>query len=661
MLFFNMLIVRFYKGKLCFFMLNKVVYLCPHKIKMKKFLLFLFIVPISYCAQIPVGYYNGTEGLTGYALKSKVHEIISQKIFSYSYSQIGPLYAYTDLDKYYENDNTVLDIYSEKPTEEDSYNYNLTQNISSATTEGEGWNKEHGMPQSTYYGIYPMYSDMHYLIPADARINQLRSNYPYARNNGESNVFSNGSKRGKSTTPGYSNLVYEPIDEFKGDVARYLLYFAVRYEGNLNLYNHQLSTMPLDGSEEKAFEGWYITMLKDWNELDPVSQKERDRNNAVFAIQKIRNPFIDHPEWVNMIWSETPDAVAPQAPSNLSISQLGKNFVTLSWTPSSDTDVLGYKVYVNGTYVKYSKTNSVTIDRLSPSTAYNVTVKAYDKGYLLSPDSNQVSATTLSSDNFAKDLMITKYIEGTTSSTSDVYNTAIEITNLTGHDVNLGNYYLNIEFKGTTSYYLSDPYQLEGKIAHGESIVIINPKSNFAGVDVNQYKFVTNSAPLTFTGSQYVELSYGTKTIKTASTNNYEMLFETVDAVGSRGISNTNANKSLYRNTNVNKPNSTFTASEWTEYGMNYATGLGSFLAANEPEKVDLAFEIYPNPVTEKLYVTGKNLSKVSKAAIYDVSGKLIQEINNPFNNFNSIDVSNYKTGIYILKIDENSYKFLKK
>ena len=164
---------------------------------MKKFLLFLFMVPMIYLAQIPAGYYNGTEGLTGYALKSKVHEIISQKIFSYSYSQIGPLYAYTDLDKYYENDNTILDIYSEKPTEADSYNYNLTQNISSATTEGEGWNKEHGMPQSTYYGIYPMYSDMHYLIPADARINQLRSNYPYARNNGESNVFSNGSKRGR--------------------------------------------------------------------------------------------------------------------------------------------------------------------------------------------------------------------------------------------------------------------------------------------------------------------------------------------------------------------------------------------------------------------------------------------------------------------------------
>ena len=627
---------------------------------MKK-ILFFAILPLVNFAQIPSGYYSGTEGLSGYALKSKVHEIISKQIYSVTYDDLKTLYANTDLDKYYENDNTILDIYSERPTQADAYNYTLANIIGSASAEGQGWNREHGMPQSTFYGIYPMYSDIHYLVPADAYINQRRSNFPYARNNGENITFTNGSKLGKSTTPGYTNTVYEPIDEFKGDVARYLLYFAVRYEGNLNLYNHQLSTMPLDGSEEKAFEDWYITMLKDWNALDPVSQKERDRNNAVYAIQKIRNPFIDHPEWVNMIWSETPDAVAPQAPSNLSISQLGKNFVTLSWTSSSDTDVLGYKVYVNGTYVKYSKTNSVTIDRLSPSTAYNVTIKAYDKGYLLSPDSNQVSATTLSSDNFAKDLMITKYIEGTTSSTSDVYNTAIEITNLTGHDVNLGNYYLNIEFKDTTSYYLSDPYQLEGKIAHGESIVIINPKSNFDEVDVNQYKFVTNSTPLTFTGSQYVELSYGTKTIKTASTNNYEMLFETVDAVGSRGISNTNADKSLYRKSNISNPNYAFNTSEWTEYGINYATGLGSFLATNEPEKVELAFEIYPNPVTEKLYVTGKNLSKVSKAAIYDVSGKLIQEINNPFNNFNSIDVSNYKTGIYILKIDENSYKFLKK
>ena len=126
-------------------------------------------MPIRRLYRFLCCYYNGTEGLTGYALKSKVHEIISQKYFLTVIVKYEILYAYTDLDKYYENDNTVLDIYSEKPTEEDSYNYNLTQNISSATTEGEGWNKNTECPQSTYYGIYPMYSDMHYLIPADAK------------------------------------------------------------------------------------------------------------------------------------------------------------------------------------------------------------------------------------------------------------------------------------------------------------------------------------------------------------------------------------------------------------------------------------------------------------------------------------------------------------
>ena len=153
-----------------------------------------------------------------------------------------------------------------------------------------------------------MYSDIHYLIPADAYINQKRSNYPYARNNGENITYTNGSKLGKSTTPGYTNTVYEPIDEFKGDVARYLLYFATRYEGNLNVYNYLLSTSPLDGTEEKAYEDWYITMLKDWNALDPVSQKEIDRNNGIQATQGNRNPFIDYPCLAEYLWGNSKDA-----------------------------------------------------------------------------------------------------------------------------------------------------------------------------------------------------------------------------------------------------------------------------------------------------------------------------------------------------------------
>lgn len=628
-------------------------------------------MPVVSFAQLPNDYYKEADGLSGYALKSKLHEIISKQIYSYKYTQIGGLYANTDLDKYYENDNTILDIYSEKPTEADAYNYDLTQNISSANAEGQGWNKEHGMPQSNYYGIYPMYSDMHYLIPADARINQLRSNNPYGRTNGAANncnspnttpcTASNGSKLGKSITLGYTGTVYEPIDEFKGDVARYLLYFVTRYEGRLNLFNHMVTASPLDGSEEKGFEDWYINMLKEWNTLDPVSQRERDRNEVIFALQKIRNPFIDHPEWVNLIWNEATDATSPQVPTNVVATNVGESFVSLSWAPSADTDVLGYKIYVNGVYNKYSKSTSTTIDRLSPSTSYLITVKAYDKGYLYSNESNALSVSTLATDNLAKDLMITKYIEGTSSSATSTYNNAIEITNLTGHDVNLENYYLNKQSKSGTSYFFSDAYQLEGVLENGKSIVVIDPSAKFSNYSPSQAKFVTNSDALTYTGSQYVELSYGVKYLKTVSTNNYDMSFVTVDAVGLKNADNTNGNKSLYRNTNVTDPNINFDINEWTTYSTDYSVGLGTFLAAQNVEKPNFEFSIYPNPVIKDVNVKGKDLTKILKAEIFDFTGKLVLEIEKPFVLKNNIDVSKLSPGIYIIKLGDFSEKFIKK
>jgi len=622
---------------------------------MKK-LLPLFLFPVFAFSQLPAGYYDSASGLFGYELKSKLHDIITAKVYSYNYNDIVGLYANTDLDHYYENDGTILDIYSEKPVGPDAYNYDLTQNISSASAEGQGWNREHGMPQSTFYGIYPMYSDLHYLIPTDAYINQRRSNYPYARNNGSSLTFTNGSKLGKSTTPGYSNTVYEPIDEFKGDVARYLLYFVVRYEGSLNIFNHLLATSPLDGTEEKGYESWYITMLKEWNALDPVSQREIDRNNAVFAIENVRNPFIDHPEYVNLIWSDPADSSTPQSPSSLTASETAESYVKLEWQPSNSPNVLGYQVFRDGNYIGYSKTNTFFADRLSSGTAYNFTVKAYNSGFVFSPESNALAVTTTISDNSAKDLMITKYIEGSTN------NTAIEITNKTGHEVNLNNYYLSIQLKGSgDTYYFSESYQLQGKIANGESKVIINPKSTFSGFAASAGNFITNAPAMTFTGSQYVELSYGTKYLKTVSTNNYDMSYTTVDAVGFKGMANTNHNKSLYRNATVSDPNITFNITEWTEYPMNYTEGLGhGFLVVSENTYAD-ELKIYPNPVVNNLlFVKGNNLSQIKELKIYDFSGKLWKTEKVPFKNKNSVNVSSLPIGTYILQADNKIFRFIK-
>ncbi|MCE3074440.1 endonuclease [Chryseobacterium gwangjuense] len=626
---------------------------------MKKLLLPIFLISSYFAAQAPAGYYNGTTGLSGYALKSKLHDIISSHAINWHYGDLQNYYNQTDLDKYYDhgssNTTLLLDIYSEIPTGPDAYEYTSAQLIGSASTEGLGWNREHMIPQSTFstgsISDYPMYSDLFYVIPADARINQLRSNYPYGMVGSTIYyTFTNGSKIGNCAIPGaaYTGRVYEPINEFKGDVARSLLYFAVRYEGKLNSFNYMAGTTPandesqLDGTEERVFEPSYIAMLLQWNQQDPVSQREIDRNNAVYNIQKNRNPFIDNPAWVNAIWSDTPDAIAPNPPTALTTTSQNAYFVNLSWTPSTDTDILGYKIYMNGsaTPVATTKNTSIALDHLSPSTSYTFTVKSYDKGYLESVNSNIASATTLSSDSYAKDLIITKYLEGTSD------NKALEITNKTGHEVNLNDYRLNIQFYSGTSYYFSDTFELEGTIANNENFVILNPNANLSCYTNAQAKFVTASTPMTYTGSQYVELAYNENI--------------PVDVIGTKGVTNSNGNVSLYRKATVTQPTANFAISEWDSYASNYCLNLGSLSTSDLITSYEEGLKIYPNPANENIFVSGK-VEEIQSAQILDFSGKVISTEKTPFKNKKNISVQHLSTGSYLLKLDEKIYPFIKK
>lgn len=607
-----------------------------------------------FAAQAPAGYYDGTTGLTGYALKSKLHDIISAKNINWHYGDLTNYYNQTDLDKYYDygpsNTTILLDMYSEIPTGPDAYEYTTANIIGSASAEGQGWNREHMMPQSTFYSNYPMYSDLFYVVPTDARINQLRSNYPYGIVGSTIYyTFTNSSRIGNCAIPGitYTGRVYEPINEFKGDVARSLLYFAVRYEGKLGTFNFNNNanpasdTNPLDGTEERAFDPAYIAMLLQWHQQDPVSQREIDRNNAVYGIQKNRNPFIDNPSWVNAIWGQTPDAVAPQTPTNLTVAQNSAYFTTLSWTPSTSTDVIGYKIYQNGTLVGATKNSTFTADHLTPSTAYTFTVKAYDNGYLLSPDSNTVSVTTLASDVYAIDLMVTKYLEGTSN------NKGIEITNKTGHPVNLSDYRLSIQFTSGTNYYFVDPYELEGTVQNNETFVVLNPDANFSCYTINQAKFVTAAPQMTYSGSQYLELRYKSST---------------VDAIGVSGTNNSSVlgNVSLYRKSNIAQPTTTFNISEWDSYASNYCQSLGTLATAEAILAQNNEFKIYPNPVNDHVFVSGKT-ENIKSAQILDLSGKVIYTEQNPFKNKKGISVQNLSTGTYLLKIDDKIYQFIKK
>ncbi len=155
---------------------------------MKKSILILMTGFFGFAnAQIPTGYYDGTSGLTGYPLKTKLSQIITAGYSQHSYDDLDSQYPSSDADKYYEKDNTVLDIYSENPSGADPYNYNFGQKkCGNYSVEGDCYNKEHTVPQSLFNQRLPMRSDIHHVLPTDGKVNGMRSNYPFGRVNNPS-------------------------------------------------------------------------------------------------------------------------------------------------------------------------------------------------------------------------------------------------------------------------------------------------------------------------------------------------------------------------------------------------------------------------------------------------------------------------------------------
>ncbi len=265
---------------------------------MKKSIL-LFLVGISGImnAQIPTGYYSQTNGLTGFPLKTKLAEIVTNGHQDRNYN--WTVFATADRDKYYENDNSVMDVYSENPTGTDPYNYTIVSDqCGNYNQEGVCYNREHSIPKSTFDDAAPMHNDYHHLLATDGYVNGRRGNWPFGEVGTTTWISKNGSKLGTSKLNGYSGTVFEPINEFKGDFARIYFYFATRYENQIQSFNFDM----YDGSKTKVFAEPFLNMLLRWHQQDPVSQKEIDRNNAVYNYQKNRNPYVDHPEYIAQIW-----------------------------------------------------------------------------------------------------------------------------------------------------------------------------------------------------------------------------------------------------------------------------------------------------------------------------------------------------------------------
>ncbi|QIL88489.1 hypothetical protein GNX18_00920 [Microbulbifer sp. SH-1] len=253
-------------------------------------------------------YYQSASGLSGYTLKTALHNII-QGHTARAYGELWDFYAANDLDYYYENDGSILDIYAERPSGSDSYSYTpINDQCGNYSGEGDCYNREHSFPRAWFGGaIAPMNTDVHHIFATDGYVNAMRSSYPFGEVASISAISSNGSKLGSGqSSQGYTGTVFEPIDEFKGDLARAYFYMATRYQDVIAGWenNSSYGDAMLDGSSNRVFESWAVQLLIDWHNSDPVSAWEIDRNNAAYYFQGNRNPFIDHPEYVESIWGQ---------------------------------------------------------------------------------------------------------------------------------------------------------------------------------------------------------------------------------------------------------------------------------------------------------------------------------------------------------------------
>jgi endonuclease I len=225
-------------------------------------------------------YYAPAIGKTGTLLKSTLNDIIDNHT-QLSYDAVWDALRYTDEDP--NNTNNVILLY--------------TGRSQGKFTNGglvDDWNREHVFAKS--HGDFGTTAgpgtDLHHLRPTDVSVNSARGNLDFDMG---------GTYHSEATLCKYDSDSWEPRDAVKGDIARMLFYMAVRYEGEHAEVNLELNN--LTSNTTAPYMGKLSTLLL-WNTQDPVDSFEKKRNDVIYNnYQHNRNPFIDHPEWVNLIWN----------------------------------------------------------------------------------------------------------------------------------------------------------------------------------------------------------------------------------------------------------------------------------------------------------------------------------------------------------------------
>lgn len=239
------------------------------------------LLPVLVVSQVPSGYYDDAQNLTGSDLKSALHNIINNHTE----------FSYNDLRDF------ILKNTDEDPNNPDNVILLYTGRSQAKSTFGGGandWNREHVWAKShgDFGNTPPAGTDAHHIRPTDVSVNSSRGNLD----------FDMGGSLVPETTGCYKDGdSFEPRDAVKGDVARMIFYMAVRYEGS---GEPDLEVVDMVNTSPEPKHG-KLSQLLLWNIQDPPDDFEMNRNDIIYyQYQNNRNPFIDHPEYADMIWGD---------------------------------------------------------------------------------------------------------------------------------------------------------------------------------------------------------------------------------------------------------------------------------------------------------------------------------------------------------------------
>ncbi|CAL2110669.1 conserved protein of unknown function precursor containing a type A C-terminal secretion signal. Putative extracellular ribonuclease [Tenacibaculum sp. 190130A14a] len=509
----------------------------------------MLALSFSAFSQVPTYYNDVNMNLTGSALKDELAtKIISTHTTILTYTpDVWNALKQTDIDP---TDNTkVVLIYGWNDSDSDITNDRTRGKDNHGSGSGV-WNREHVYSKSLAspnLGTTGPGADAHNLRPCDAQRNSSRSNRKFETGSGNSGITAQGN--------------WYPGDEWKGDVARMMMYMYLRYG------NQSLPTGVGVGSTV-ATDPNMINLFLQWNAEDPVSDIEKQRNPVLEQMQGNRNPFVDNPAFATQIWGGpqaenlfnngggSTDTQAPTTPSALVASNIQQTSVDLAWSASTDnTAVAGYNIFNGSTQVGNTTSTNFTVSSLTAGTSYAFTVKAFDAAGNVSAASNTVNVTTTSGGSggsgTATELLISEYVEGSS------YNKAIEIANFTGASVNLADYSVKKATNGGGTW--SNTLALSGTLANGQVYVIAHTS---ASTELKNKAQLTNSSVMNFNGNDAVALFKGSSLI---------------DVVGNPSSSaNFGKDQTLQRKSSVSSPNTTYATSEWDALASNTFTGLGA-------------------------------------------------------------------------------------